>query len=137
MEELLLRHHSQFQNGVCYNYYFNCDYAGDVVVTAQWIPNTYSLTIDANGGRFIDASAAYFSEPFVTSFTYDSGKQLFVETGYRPSSNADTWRGMDNRNVNGEYIPYREGYTFNGWKITSGGGTTITTPFTVSKRCLL
>ena len=105
------------------------------------VANTYTLTIDANGGRFIDATPAYFSEPFVTSFTYgvlpESNGQLFVETGYRPSSNTAKWRGMDDRNVNGEYIPYRAGYTFNGWKITSGGGTITTAGFTVSKRYLL
>lgn len=59
-----------------------------------------------------------------------------METAYIPSTSdvSKTWFGTHNdKGVNGDNLPIRNGYRFTGWKITSGGGTFVDSTWTSSK----
>lgn len=70
---------------------------------AQWEVNSYEVTFDANGGRFINGTTNQ-----TESYSYDSTYDL-------PG------------------IPEREGYTFTGWATTDGTIVTGDTPMTTAK----
>lgn len=72
--------------------YFNSSnkwsYLGNKTLYAQWTPNTYTLTIDPNGGRIYNGDSTTTSS-FNVKFQYDSGRGL----GYLTSKG---YYGYDN-----------------------------------------
>ena len=91
-----------------YNVYkYSCDYAGNVTISAQWEQNTYTLSINPNGGSMNNGSTATTSS-FTTDFVY--GRKTYI----------------GNLNADGTYktlnVPTREGYIFTGWNFSNGTG---------------
>lgn len=86
---------------------FNGDYKGNVTATAQWEQNTFTMTINPNGGKMRNGSN-YTTSSFTTNFVY--GRKTYI----------------GNIGSNGMYqtlnIPTREGYAFTGWSFSNGTG---------------
>ncbi len=88
-------------------YIFNGDCKGNVTATAQWEKNSYTMTINPNGGKMRNGSN-YTTSPFTTEFVY--GRKTYI----------------GNLTTEGTYYslnaPTREGYTFTGWSFSGGTG---------------
>lgn len=78
-------------------------YDGNVSVYAQWKPNTYTLTLDPNGGTYKSKTAAHVipNDSQTTKPTY--GKGYYWSVG----------------------VATRAGYTFDGWYTTKSGGDKV------------
>ena len=77
-------------------------------VTAQWTPNVYTMTVNPNGGT-MNKGDGTTSSAFSSRFAY----------------NAPTYIGQAT-STNSIYnnVPWRTGYQFVKWRVTSGGGST-------------
>ena len=78
---------------------------------AYWSVNVYTLTINPNGGSIIYSDTNATSSAFNIKFQYGSNR--FLGTFNNNISAYNSTVGM----------PIRTGYIFNGWAVTSGGGT--------------
>ena len=95
--------------------------ASNVTVTANGTGKTYNLTIDPSGGKMQTTAKRGSSgftwegtttQPISETFTYNGTKYISL------IGNEDGYAAYNLRGT-----PIKTGYTFDGWKITSGGGT--------------
>ena len=86
-------------------YLYDGKYAGDATVTAQWIANIYTLTIDPNGGTMRNGPEETTSS-FTTQFKY----------GFK------TYIGNLNDGTIPSNIPTRDGYEFKDFSFSQGTG---------------
>lgn len=94
---------------------------GTRTVTIHSKPNKYTLTINPNGGTMYNGSTTT-TDKYNIQFQYRAKRGLGYYT--------DSYYGYDS--TFGK--PYRKGYTFAGWKVTSGGGTVSLITGTASDR---
>lgn len=100
----------------------------DITLTARWTPNTYTLTIDPAGGTFVNFSGANVTSSVSKTFTYYTNIPFCI---YAKTPGTTNYYSASSLCVS---IPWREGYAFAGWKVTSGSGT-ITSGNTFSDIC--
>lgn len=99
----------------------------DTTLYAVWVGNTYKLTVNMNGGKcnyhVNGTSEKASSESFDLKFTYGTRKH-FADTLYTDTSN--NFVQTEHFIQNGHRVPRRDGYTFTGFKVTTGSGTIST-----------
>ena len=92
-------------------YYFDGNYTDYVEIKAKWKVNTYTLTVNPNGGLWQYNSSVKTTENLEKDFTYN--KQIWFAT---TTTNYNTSLKIGSQ-------PKKTGYTFDGWEIISGGGS--------------
>lgn len=99
--------------------------SNDVTLYAVW---GYTLTINPNGGNMI--SRSYYDSDNKDSYATSTSSYTvgFTKTSYYGRDLANFQAGYWYRTINSiKYynIPFRVGYTFNGWTVTSGNGQVV------------
>ncbi|MGN0451622.1 MAG: InlB B-repeat-containing protein [Acutalibacteraceae bacterium] len=73
------------QNGVDWHmgdYYWTWSYDYDVTLYAQWIPNTYNITYNGNGGTYYGSSTWSNTASYGESYYVYDNTNFFVRPGY-------------------------------------------------------
>lgn len=104
-------------DGSTLDYVTSGSYTTNAAITLYpyWEPNTYTLTINPNGGSMYNGSTKT-SSSFTTTFAYETKT-------YMGNLFGDAEFMADN-------IPTRGGYTFNGFTFTTGSGQKNTSGYT-------
>ena len=91
--------------------------SGHTSVRLKFTTNTYTMTINPNGGEFINHSGSWVTTSVTKTFTYGVSTYMCI---YRKDGSANYGYSNSELCVS---LPRRTGYTFAGWKVTSGGGS--------------
>lgn len=91
--------------------------SGHTSVRLKFTTNTYTMTINPNGGEFINHSGSWVTTSVTKTFTYGVSTYMCI---YRKDGSANYGYSSSELCVS---MPRRTGYTFAGWKVTSGGGS--------------
>lgn len=110
------------ENGTIHNYYFDGKCEGDVVIRAEW-ETLPTITVDPNGADMKLVKDEIITQPQSVTFYYgNKEKRVFAKVGKISGAENSQDKWFCFTRMNDLNIPYREGYTFDGWKITEGTG---------------
>ena len=101
-------------------------YGVAMTVTNEQPQKTYTISFNANGGT-VETASYSLDCSFISWNTKQDGTGTAVKSGssYKPNANTTLYAVYENPILENYPIPYKSGYSFEGWYTDANGGTRV------------